>query len=281
VSEWVFGVDASFDELTLDEARRLKAAGVQVYTQCLWTGAVKPASRIASLRNAQGAGLKLIGYISVAPGRMSGREHVGVGRLGVPDDLWSALVKVPIDVELEGLEFERHVLEALDRVAELGKPRDVYTAHFAWAGFQGNPTRPAGVGLWNAFWDEQPDVDFARFPFGGWSSDEVWGEQWSGGHVLEGQLVDRNTFRAAALGLPEPPAELEGEMRIIGEPGTVRAYLVVGRTAFHIPDGATWNDLRALIYGEPPHHGPDAHQVRPETWAWLQANGVIAGLGGG
>jgi hypothetical protein len=134
---FVFGVDASFDELTLDEARRLRSAGVRAFAQCLWTGAVRPASRITSLRNAVAAGLAPIGYISVSPGR--GREHVDIGRGGVSDDLWAQLVKVPIDVELEGLHYGQHVLEALDRVAELGKPRDVYTAFFAWHGYLGNP----------------------------------------------------------------------------------------------------------------------------------------------
>jgi hypothetical protein len=50
--EWVFGVDGSFDTLTLEEAQRLKAAGVQVYAQCLWIGAEQPAGRVISLRNA-------------------------------------------------------------------------------------------------------------------------------------------------------------------------------------------------------------------------------------
>lgn len=206
--EWVFGVDASFDELTLDEAHRLKAAGVQVYAQCLWTGAVQPATRVISLRNAWLAGLVLVGYISVSSGR-SGASHVNMGRSGVPQDLWDALVKVPIDVELEQLHFEVHVLEALNRAAELGKARDVYTSFNAWVNLLGNPTRPDGVGLWNAFWDQDPDLDFPRLPYGGWSVEEVWGEQWSGGTHVEGQFVDRNTFRAAAFGLvppaPEPP----------------------------------------------------------------------------
>jgi hypothetical protein len=83
----------------------------------------------------------------------------------------------------------------------------------------------------------------------------------------------------AALAGPEPAPEGEGEMRIIGLADRPEAYLVVGAKAYHIPDGATWYDLRALIYGEPPHHGPDVHHVRPETWAWLRDNGIIAGLG--
>jgi hypothetical protein len=206
--EWVFGVDASFDELTLEEAHRLKAAGVQVYAQCLWTGAEQPASRVISLRNAWLAGLTLVGYISVSSGRV-GWAHVNAGRSGVPQDLWDALVKVPIDVELEGLSFDSDVVAALNAVAELGKPRDVYTSFNAWVNLLGNPTRPIGVGLWNAFWDGDPDVDFPRLPYGGWLNEEVWGEQWSGGTHVEGQFVDRNTFRAAAFGLvppaPEPP----------------------------------------------------------------------------
>lgn len=208
MSHWIYAVDSSFDELTLDEAKKLKAAGVQTYAQCLWTGREQPATRVISLRNAILAGIpKVIGYISVSNNGHDGAWHVDQGRAGVPDDIWNALVKVPIDVELTGLTMATHVLPALRRIAELGKPRDIYTNYNTWVSVLGNPTRPAGVGLWNAIWDLNPDFDFPTLRFGGWQDGEVWGEQWSGGTNVQGQFADRNQFRAEAVGIahPQPP----------------------------------------------------------------------------
>ncbi|KKM39541.1 hypothetical protein LCGC14_1564320 [marine sediment metagenome] len=128
MSHWVYGVDSSFDELTLAEARKLVVAGVQVYAQCLWTGREQPASRISSLRNAMLAGIpKLVGYISVSNNGQDGAWHVNQARAGVPDDIWRALAKVPADVEIPGLTMQTHVVPGLNRVVALGKPRDIYT----------------------------------------------------------------------------------------------------------------------------------------------------------
>ena len=208
MSHWIYGVDSSFDELTLAEAQKLKAAGVQVYAQCLWTGREQPRSRITSLRNAKRAGIhKLVGYISVSNNGQDGAWHVDQARAGVPDDIWNALDKVPVDVELPGLTMQTHVVPALNRMVALGKPRDIYTNWNTWVNVLGNPTRPPGTGLWNAFWDDAPDFDFPRLRFGGWQDGEVWGEQWSGGTNVEGQFVDRNQFRSSSFRIAhQPPA---------------------------------------------------------------------------
>ena len=208
MSHWVYGVDGSFDELSLDEAHRLKAAGVQVYAQCLWTGREQPANRIINLRSAMLAGIpKLLGYISVSANGQDGTWHVNQGRAGVPDDIWAALVKVPVDVELPGLTFVEHVVPAVNRIAILGKHRDVYCNYNTWVSVLGNPMRPAGTGLWNALWDENPDFDFPALRYGGWQDSEVWGEQWNGGTNVEGFNADRDQFRAEALGIAEPVPE--------------------------------------------------------------------------
>ena len=203
---WVYGIDSSFDELTLDEARTLKAAGVQVFAQCLWTGIKQPSTRITSLSNAQAAGLATIGYISVSNDGHNGIWHVDQGRAGVPDVVWNRLVRVPVDVELANLRFDFHVTGALARVAALGKPCDVYTSYHAWVDLLGNPPRPMGVGLWNAIWDLHPDFDFPTLRYGGWQDNEVWGEQWSGGTQVHGQFADRNQFRADAVGIVTAPS---------------------------------------------------------------------------
>ena len=206
MSHWVYGIDSSYDELTPAEAKKLKDNGIQVYAQCLWTGGEQPGPRIISLRNAKNAGIpKLVGYISVAP-HHGGAWHIDQGRAGVPDDIWAALTKVPVDVELPGLTFGDHVVPALNRVAALSKPKDVYTSYNAWANYVGNPTRPPGTGLWNALWDLFPDFDFPGLRFGGWLDGEVWGEQWSGGTNVFGQFADRNQFRSDAFGLHAAPS---------------------------------------------------------------------------
>ena len=200
---WVYGIDSSFDELTPLEAKRLKASGVEVFAACLWTGVVAPLVRIKSLQAAQAAGLATIGYISVSYGH-SGTWHVDHARDGIPPDVWSKLVRVPIDVELEGLTMQEHIIPALVRVAELAKPRDIYTNYHTWVDILGNPAALPNTGLWNAIWDEHPDFDFPRFRYGGWQDSQVWGEQWSGGTNVMSQFVDRNQFRADALGIHAP-----------------------------------------------------------------------------
>ncbi len=231
MSHWVFGVDSSYDELTLAEARRLKDAGVQVYAQALWTGREQPGPRIISLRNAMTAGIpKLVGYISVSNNGRDGAWHVDQGHAGVPDDIWRALDKVPVDVELPGLRFGTHVVSALDAVASYGKPKDIYTNWNTWVGVLDNPIRPAGTGLWNAYWDGAPDFDFPRLRFGGWQDDEVWGEQWSGGTNVEGQFADRNQFRSSAFGIVHdaPPTTPVPQPPTLTLPGLRAAQLAAG-----------------------------------------------------
>lgn len=206
MAEWVYGIDSSYDLLMVEEAEKLKTVS-SVYAQCLWTGLEQPPSRVTSLRNAKDAGLVLVGYISVANNGHDGTWHVNQARAGIPDDLWDALYRVPVDAELFGLTMSTHVQPALARVEALGKGRDIYTSYHAWVDLLGNPTRPAGVGLWNAIWDENPDFDFPTLRYGGWLDSEVWGEQWSGGTNVLGQFADRNQFRASAMGIMPPISE--------------------------------------------------------------------------
>lgn len=201
--EWVPGVDASYDLLTPEIAQALKASGIQVFAQCLWTGVEQPANRGVNLRNALEAGLAIIGYISIAPGQ-TGAWHVVSGRAGLADDLWAALIKVPIDVELAGLTFV-DVQSALRRVALLGKPQDIYCNYNTWVNVLGNPLRPYATGLWNALWNNDPANDFKSLPYGGWQESEVWGEQYTGASAIEGLNADSDIFRAAALGIGDSP----------------------------------------------------------------------------
>lgn len=197
------GVDASFDDLSDAEAKRLRARGIDVFFQCLWTGNEQPPPRVTNLRTAHRNGFILGGYISVT-GSRSGYEHAQSGRNGMPQDLWDALVLVPIDVELDGIP-NTTIRDAVEAVATMDKRRAVYTSYNCWVNKQGNPMNFTDCLLWNAYWDRDPDADFPSLPFGGWRPDQVVGEQWSGRQTVEGVHVDRDTFVKELL-VPAPPS---------------------------------------------------------------------------
>ncbi len=189
-------VDASFDQLTVNEANCLKRASWPVYIQCLWTAAEQPGVRVVSLRTAMNAGLLVAGYISLNA-NSSGSWHVAQGRAGIPDDIWDALDFVAIDVELRGITIS-NIREAVIDVEALGKKAVIYTSWNAWNNYvipsNSSALSERGVPLWNALWDKNPDFDFPTLRYGGWGDDQVFMEQWSGGTDVCGQFVDRNTI---------------------------------------------------------------------------------------
>ena len=189
-------VDASFDPLTRTEAECLQTAGTPLYVQCLRTDAVIPAARIPSLCNAINAGLPVAGYITLNKFH-AGSFHIREGRAGVPDDIWKKLLFVAVDVELRGITIDQ-ITDAVNEVEKLGQRAIIYTNKNSWLNYviPSNSITLAkrGILLWNALWDLHPDIDFPRLPFGGWSPDQVIGEQWSGGTMVCKQFVDRNTF---------------------------------------------------------------------------------------
>ena len=199
------GIDASYGTLTDDIAKRLWAAGYRVFGQCLWTGAEQPPPRVINLRVALNNGFIILGYISVTS-YMDGYYHVQRGRAGVPDDIWNALALAPIDVELNGIPnlTIRQAVDALD------KRKSIYTSYNCWVNKQGNPHDFTDCLLWNAGgknWD-RPDLavppdyvggNFAKNPYGGWTVNQVVGEQWSGGSDVEGINADRDIFSEELL----------------------------------------------------------------------------------
>ncbi len=187
-------VDASYDQLTVDEANCLNRNSWPVYIQCLWTAIEQPPARVESLRTAKNAGLQIAGYISLNNSG-SGANHVVAGRAGIPDDLWDALEFVAVDVELSGI-TEQQILRAVEQVEAFGQKAVIYTSWHAWNDLvvPNNPTGLNHVPLWNALWDLNPDFDFPTLRYGGWTDNMVFMEQWSGGTDVCGQFVDRNTI---------------------------------------------------------------------------------------
>jgi hypothetical protein len=164
----------------------------------LWSGSQQPRPRVTSLRVAAEEDLLTGAYISLNKDN-PGRYHIDQGRAGVPDEIWDRLDFVAVDVELPGIRVEQ-VLGAIMRLETLGKEGKVtlYTSYNAWTNYviPGNSTLVSarGIPLNNALWDKNPDFDFPTLPFGGWTPEQVFSEQWSGGTHICGQFVDRNTI---------------------------------------------------------------------------------------
>lgn len=246
---FVYAVDSSYDALTYAEALRLKEAGVVLYIQALTaypqSGLHQPASRVSSLRNARDAGLAIAGYALVGDPHFSGRESMDFARAGVPGDLWDALLFVAVDVEVPGYPVVE-INYALLRTQELGKPMVVYTNYNSWVNYYGDPPRLPGSLLWNASWDDHPDFDYVRRPFGGWPSTEVIGEQWSGGAYVAGQYVDRDVFRA----LIAPPSTPILPLPTPDSPTLEERVAVLERVILnrYSPDGRVCDEMRGTDY---------------------------------
>lgn len=194
--DWVQGVDASFDILDPIKAANLKAAGRRVFMQCLWDGTQQPAPRVENLRVAVQAGLYPVGYSSLTHSG-TGRYHVEQGRAGVPDDLWNALLLVPSDIELPGILADQ-IRDSVEATFQMGKRRSIYTSIGHWQGQQQNNNQFGDCLLFNAYWDQNPDIDFT--PYGGWKSlAQVVCEQYTGGEDNQGIFSDRDVFNLALL----------------------------------------------------------------------------------
>jgi hypothetical protein len=202
------GVDASFTILTDEAAKRLRAAGIQVFAQALWTGATQPAPRVTNLRVAQQNDFILLGYISVNGG-VAGQYHAKMGRQGVPQDLWDALALAPIDVELDGIPNST-IRGALDAVYALGKRPSIYTSESCWLEKQGDSHDFGDTLLWDARWTGIPGPH--PVTYGKWAG--VVGYQYTGGQTLEGVYVDRDTFIKELL-LPEETMSDEDKKKLI------------------------------------------------------------------
>jgi hypothetical protein len=199
VTDYVLGVDASFHELTRQQAEDLALAGVAVWVQCLWTGAVTPKPAQSNLDIAAATGLITAGYGSLCQGAQDGLYHAERTVTAVRSSTWDSLRFVATDVELDGI-ANTAIREMVDALYVFGKRRVIYTSFGCWVYKQRNPQDFTDCLLWNANWDAEPDVDFPTLRFGGWKLEQVLGEQWSGGYTFPcGAYTDRNTFRVDLL----------------------------------------------------------------------------------
>lgn len=211
-------VDTAGSPVTQAQAQELRADGTTLLVQALtwWPrcGAptTQPSTRVETLRNADSAGLGIAGYVLLDP-YSSGAQAVDRARQGIPDDLWAKMKFVAIDFEIPGECWNTGtvipygtITDALDELERLGKPKVLYTSYGEWTGhlLPSNPPHPPDTYLWEASWDGNPDVDFNRHPFGGWTTDDIVMEQYDGNQKYAGVFADPDSMSAERFPWEEP-----------------------------------------------------------------------------
>lgn len=202
--EQYWGIDTSFDHVTTVEAKRLYDAGVRVGFQCIWTGTEQPEPAVNNIRSFNAVGIIPCAYLSVTTAHR-GVRNVELGYDGLPDDVKGMLVHVACDVEWPGVDYNISIAPCSNAIVARGYPRLYYTSYNAWKNMIGDPAPPNGTLLWNAFWDNDSDFDFERFPYGQ-GRFVLIGEQYTGGENVEGVFADRNLFTSKYFhsAVPEP-----------------------------------------------------------------------------
>lgn len=173
------------------------ADGYRVMFQNLWTGgfannAILSTVAPVNLRNARGPGMYAAGYACASPPSWwpLATQMMHIERNA--GDQWPAIDRVMMDVEIPGVTKAR-VAELAAALNAAGKKTDIlYTARWFWVGHMGNSTDPwwRRFKLLNAYYDSDPDIDFASAPYGPWSLSDVIGEQYAGTVKVDGYDVD-------------------------------------------------------------------------------------------
>jgi len=152
----------------------------------------------ANLRDAREAGFVTAGYINTSPWHSAG-EALTQGQFNAGAE-WEHLAFVPNDVEIDGV-GEADVLALCEAIEAAGKKTCIYSAAWFWIGHLGNAQWPwlRRYGLWEAYYDGDPDIDFANRRFGPWELSDVIGEQYQNDVTIEGVTTDLNVFRGSFL----------------------------------------------------------------------------------
>ena len=192
MTELIEGIDISKYQGSVDQAtwRALKKSGQEVAVVGSWHGRDGNPHCEENLLRAAAQGMKIATY-TVLNGSQPGNAAVSQGK-SFCGNVWSDLRFVAIDCELDGI-TETHIRQAEAAIIAEGQTPIIYTAYWWWHDHFGNPNSFSHLPLWNAYYDQQPDIDFQKLPYGGWQ--DVVIEQYAGSVQLEGVTVDRNSFR--------------------------------------------------------------------------------------
>lgn len=184
-------------ELTVQECTDLKASGIELLIVDLFDGAEQNSYANATLINANLAGLHTAGYTALTPSQ-SGSYAVSMALATLIPSVADLLTFLSIDVELDGLTTDQINGALIETVGRKHRPC-IYTAYWYWTSRLGNPNFYRAVPLWNAVYDNDPDVDFSKLPYGGWTEDKLVGEQYQGTTTVPGSSpaydVDYSFFK--------------------------------------------------------------------------------------
>lgn len=178
MSEKVIGADTSryaTGNLTvptsmLEHLRATKK--VELFIPGAWHGAEGYDSVGPSLRNARNLGMRSATYVAHTQ-RGHGADDVLQAYQRIGETEWRSLSFVALDMEWgtpgtnPAVANMDDLLAGIDKCLTLNARPCLYTAAWWWKGHFGNPNIPVGLPVWNAFYDNDPDYDFASYPYGG------------------------------------------------------------------------------------------------------------------
>jgi|SRR3990167_3529942 len=87
------------------------------------------------------------------------------------------------------------IIEEIKKCIEISSsqiPVGIYTRYGWWTDVVNNTTEFSYLPLWNAYYDNDPDIDFYRLPYGGWT--DVFIEQFGDTRIVCGQSIDVNVL---------------------------------------------------------------------------------------
>ncbi len=196
-------LDISFSPISPEWVIDRRAVGWEALIVCAWTGGLAGNDGILancanSLRTAREGGMFTAAYVNASPPdwwplsvQMNHiRENIG--------SEWAMTRKLFMDVEIAGTTLER-AAELADALMIEGKECEIcYSARwFDEANghiFSDPRWSQRFPNLWNAFYDADPDLDFASAPYGLWTIQDIIGEQYEGTVWLDGIQVDMSEF---------------------------------------------------------------------------------------
>lgn len=231
MSDFIQGVDVSVYQGAILEGSW--QALYDAHQRVAVVGAAHPRPNtycLGNLERANRVGFIIASYAVVYPGVPSAATIETAKRMC--GSFWSELSFVAIDCETDGI-TESQIFGMEEALRRENQRPILYTAHWFWHGRFGNSQAFRHLPLWNAYYDQEPDIDFAKAPYGGWTLEDVVGEQYAGTTQLAGVTVDRNSFRADFV-QPAPPPAAPEDVPTEALEGDMTAIITTG------PGGGNW-----------------------------------------
>lgn len=254
-------------ELTLTEAAELKAKGYT--TVIVGTGpGVYGEATVQQATAALAVGMNVEAYVYLegdADPRWWVEQAVKTLRGTPVARWWLNLEEAPVGTLDDIIAFVNAALDELDTLT--GQLTGICTAGWFWKSVMQNTDVFAKQGrkLWNAWYDEDPDID--GLPFGGWTKDDVAIEQYQGTTTVAGQSVDLDAIyiRAGEPQKGEGMTDKERQLLI------TLANILVGPG-----DGSVWSTVDEALAGVTAYEGQRIHAGLAYTQSQLDTLGRVA-----